>query len=174
MNERQRLGRLLVMGTLVVACGAAAAVKWGRATTPGVVPPDVWESAHVWWQEGRCNECHQPEKSGQLLQSLDVILLITDGALRAEAMTALAAEFHTQGYVGLADRAYQEAIDYAQSVGAISLEAVGRSMAYHIYVIERDRITLEARRYAAERDRFEAWPDAPGSGVLWEESAAAG
>jgi len=69
MNQRQRLGRLVVVGAFVVACGAATAVKWGRATTPGMVPPDAWESAHIWWQEGRCNECHQPEKSGELLRS---------------------------------------------------------------------------------------------------------
>ena len=69
MNRRQKLGRLLVVGAFVLACGAATAVKWGRATAPGITPPDGWESAHIWWQEGRCNECHQPEKSGELLQS---------------------------------------------------------------------------------------------------------
>ncbi len=55
-----------------------------------------------------------------------------------------------------------------------ALAYAGRSMAYHIYVIDRDRVALEARRYVAERDRFEEWPDAPGSGVLWEGTAAAG
>ena len=69
MNQRQRLGRLLVVGSFVVACGAATAVKWGRATTPLIAPPDAWESAHIWWQEGRCNECHQPEKSGEIRRS---------------------------------------------------------------------------------------------------------
>ena len=49
-----------------------------------------------------------------------------------------------------------------------ALAYAGRSMAYHIYVIDPGRITLEARRYVADRDRFEEWPDAPGSGVLWE------
>ncbi len=69
MNQRQRLGILLVMGTFVVACGVATAMKLNRATTPGITPPDAWESAHVWWQEGRCNECHQPDKSGEILQN---------------------------------------------------------------------------------------------------------
>lgn len=63
-----RLGRLIVIGILVVACGSATAVKWSRATTPGLSSPDTWESAHIWWQEGRCNECHQPEKSGEIIQ----------------------------------------------------------------------------------------------------------
>lgn len=68
-RQRERIGRLLVMGTFVVVCGSATAVKWSRATTPGITPPDAWESAHIWWQEGRCNECHQPEKSGEILQA---------------------------------------------------------------------------------------------------------
>jgi len=69
MNQRHRLARLLVMGSFVVICGAATAVKWSRATTPELTSPETWESAHVWWQEGRCNECHQPEKSGEILQA---------------------------------------------------------------------------------------------------------
>lgn len=72
MTHRQRLGRLIVMGTLIVVCSAAAAVKWSRATTPGLTSPDHWESPHVWWQEGRCNECHQPEKSGELLEGTGI------------------------------------------------------------------------------------------------------
>lgn len=48
-----------------------------------------------------------------------------------------------------------------------ALAYAGRSMAYHVYAIERDRIEVNARRYIVDRDRFEAWPDAPGSGVVW-------
>lgn len=63
---------------------------------------------------------------------------------------------HPQGSIGPMAIANPGALAYS-----------GRSMAYHLYTIDRERITLAARRYIAERDRFEAWPDAPGSGVIW-------
>ncbi len=69
MTQRQRLGRLIVMGTFIIICVAATSIKWSRATTPDIIQPESWESAHVWWQQGRCNECHQPDKSGELLNS---------------------------------------------------------------------------------------------------------
>ncbi len=68
MNQQRRRGSLPVIIVFVAVCGVAVAMKWTRATTPGLTSPDAWESAHVWWQEGRCNECHQPEKSGEILQ----------------------------------------------------------------------------------------------------------
>lgn len=71
-RRRRRLAALMIMGTLVIACGAAAAVKWKRASTPAIASPDHWESPHVWWQEGRCNECHQPEKSGEIVHETGI------------------------------------------------------------------------------------------------------
>jgi len=67
VTRRLRLAILLVIGTFAVSCGAAIAVKWNRATTPGITVPDSWESAHIWWQEGRCNDCHQPAKGGEIV-----------------------------------------------------------------------------------------------------------
>ena len=67
MTRHRKWGRLFVIAAFLFVCGIGVTVKWSRATTPGFVSPDTWESAHVWWQEGCCNDCHQPEKSGEIL-----------------------------------------------------------------------------------------------------------
>lgn len=38
---------------------------------------------------------------------------------------------------------------------------------YHIYTIDDSGIHLEARRYDPASDQFVAWPEAPGSGLIW-------
>lgn len=40
--------------------------------------------------------------------------------------------------------------------------------AYHVLEVAGGRVTLAARRYVPEKDRFEAWPGAPGAGLLRE------
>jgi 3',5'-cyclic AMP phosphodiesterase CpdA len=38
--------------------------------------------------------------------------------------------------------------------------------AYHIYEMTRAGFELQVRRYSADSDEFELWPDAPGSGLI--------
>jgi 3',5'-cyclic AMP phosphodiesterase CpdA len=51
--------------------------------------------------------------------------------------------------------------------GSIGPMAIANPGALAYATIGRERITLAARHYVEERDRFEAWPEAPGSGVIW-------
>ncbi|MEZ6148494.1 MAG: hypothetical protein R3C09_00090 [Pirellulaceae bacterium] len=67
MIRHRKHGRLFVIVPFLLICGVGVAVKWSRSTSPGFVSPETWESSHVWWNKGRCNDCHQPDKSSEVL-----------------------------------------------------------------------------------------------------------
>lgn len=50
--------------------------------------------------------------------------------------------------------------------GSVASGKPHHSRAYHILSVDRGRIELEARRLNAASGRFEAWPEAPGTGQI--------
>ena len=70
-KKRHRNVRRFLLFILIVGVYAFAVLtRANRATDANLPIPPLslggWESAHVWWQRGKCSECHREEPDGKI------------------------------------------------------------------------------------------------------------
>lgn len=64
MTRSPKTTRLVAFCAIVTVCAMVVAAKWNRATDPHLSLGE-WESASVWWQRGKCSDCHREEQDGE-------------------------------------------------------------------------------------------------------------
>ena len=66
-SSRRRSGRVItlaLLGIVTACCSAGVMHRYRRATDPHLSLGE-WEDSSVWWQQGKCTECHRQPLTGE-------------------------------------------------------------------------------------------------------------